>query len=322
MDLINDTDFEAELIHGPQGPEDHGIAVIVKATFPLAPSGLADGAPPFVWPVSRKDLETDYGKFPFDHHFPLSRMDMMVCGDACVPKGKTTREMGVMLNVGQFEYVQQVFGDRRWRKHLTGYRASDPEPFQRMPMTLANAYGGKIQRPYGEFACQDNPDGKGFLLEGDPAEDVALPNIERPEERLRRPYESVRPTCMAPYPLAGKLRYVSLVENGAIRPFDPNETHLYFGQAHPDLMLARPEPGTAVRLKGMHPDHDLTFQIPENGFEAAAEIDGETVELSISLDGLCIFAHHMCVGFKYRAAAAFRLEPRQERRVILRRKSL
>lgn len=322
MDFINDTEFEAELIHGPDGPEHHGIAVIVKATFPLGEAGLSHGKVPFVWPVSRKDLETDYGKFPFDHHFPLSRLDMMVCGDACAPKGKALREMGVMLSVGGFEYIQQVFGERQWRKNMTGYRTTDPEPFERMPLTLANAYGGKIQRPYGEFACQDNPDGKGFLLEGDPVDGVALPNIERPEARLRRPYDPVRPTCMAPYPLAGKLRYTSLIQNGEIRPFDAKESHLYFGQAHPDLMLNRPEPGTEVRLRGMAPDRDLAFQVPEREFEAYAEIEGEKVALHTTLDGICIFAHHLCVGFKYRAAGRFRLEPRQERRVILRRTPL
>lgn len=319
MDFHNETAFESELVHGPDGREHHGVALIIKATFPIASHGLAQDKPPFVWPVSRQDLETDYGKFPFDHHFPLARMDMMVCGDACASNGRAVREMGVLLHVGDFEYVQQIFGDRQWRKQFTGYRITDPQPFERLPLTLANAFGGKLSLPYGEFPCLENPDGKGFLLEGNPADGVALPNIERPQERLRKPYDQVRPTCMAPYPLAGKLRLDPLFEEGKMKPFEPNQTHLYFGQAHPDLMLARPATGTQIRLKGMHPSRDLAFQVPDLGLAATMVIDAEEHRLDLSLDGICIFAQHECVGFRYRAAGRFVLEPRQARSVYLRR---
>jgi len=319
MDFTNHTPFEAELIHGPDGPHHHGVALIIKATFRITATGLDQENLPFVWPVSRKDLETDYGSFPFDHHFPLSRMDMMVCGDACAPNGKAVREMGVMLHVGSWEYVQHIFGDRQWRKQLTGYRMTDPQPFERMPLILANAFGGKISLPYGEFSCLENPAGKGFLFEGAAADGVPLPNIERPLERMRKPYDQVRPTCMSPYPLAGKLRLDEVMEDGQLKPFDETQSHLYFGQAHPDLMLQRTEPGTPIRLKGMHPQQEFAFQVPQLGLEAAAVIDGREEPLSLSLDGICIFAHHGCVGFKYRAAGRFVLEPRQQRNITLRR---
>lgn len=319
MEFQNETTFEAELIHGPDGPEHHGVALIIKATLPLTDSGLGQGETPFVWPVSRQELETDYGTFPFDHHFPLSRMDMIVCGDACAPAGRKTREMGVLLSVGSFEYAQHIFGDRQWRKKVTGYRATDPEPFERLPLILANAYGGKLTLPYGEFPCLENPVGKGFVLEGHSADGLPLPNIERPMERVRKPYDIVRPTCMAPYPLAGKLRFDPILEGGQPKPFEASHSHLHFGHAHPDLMLPRPAVGTEIRLKGMHPTTEYHFQVPDFGLEGSVTIDGEDHPLSLSLDGICIFAQHACVGFKYRAAGRFALEPRQTRSVTLRR---
>lgn len=319
MDFFNQTSYEAELIHGPDGPDHHGVALIIKATFPITPSGLGTGDVPFVWPVSRQNLETDFGTFPFDNHFPLSRMDMMVCGNACAPQARPVREMGVLLKVGNFEYVQHIFGDRRWRKQLTGYRMTDPEPFETMPLVLARAFGGKVNLPYGEFPCLENPEGKGFLFDGVPPDGVSLPNIERPLERIRKPYDQVRPTCMTPYPLEGKLRVDEMMENGQVKPFDATRSHIHFGQAHPDLMLERPAAGTAITLKGMHPAHDFAFQVPTNDLEATLELDGHVEPLSLSLDGICIFAHHQCVGFRYRAAGRFALEPRQKREIYLRR---
>ena len=239
MELINETDFEAELIHGPEGPQNHGAAVLVKMTRALGPSGLTAGAPEFVWPVSRQELKTDYGVFPFDHHFPLAKLDMMVCGDAYAPYGKMVREMDVALEVGSFSYHQHIIGDRVWSRSMLGYKPTDPVPFAQLPLILANAFGGKVSLENGEFSCLENPHGKGYLLKEVPPDNMPLPNIERPNEPMRQPYDQPSPTCMAPYPLEGKLRYDPLIVDGAVKEFDTPDTSLYFGQAHPDLMIAK-----------------------------------------------------------------------------------
>lgn len=317
MELQNETPFEAELIHGPDGPHRHGAVVLVKMTRALSPSGLSLSPPEFIWPVNRQDFKTDYGTFPFDHHFPLSKLDLMVCGDACAPHGRAVRQMEVMLQVGHFSYRQLVFGNRLWTRSMFGYKASDPEPFATMPLTLGRAFGGTAHLENGDFPCLENPEGKGYLLKEIPPDNVALPNIERPDHLMRQPYDQPRPTCMTPYPLAGKLRYDELVEDGGIREFDGADSSLYFGQAHPDLMIDRPGPGTAVHLSGMTPQQPIQFEIPPVPFESFLVIDDTRLPMRTSMDGICIFAHQNCVGFKFRAVATFVLEPRQTRRVVV-----
>lgn len=315
MEFINLTNTEAELIHGPDGPHHHGVAVIAKTTMGLE-GGLGASEPEFVWPISRQELKTDYATFPFDHHFPLSKLDMMVCGDACSGRGRTVRDCAVSLTVGELTYEQWILGDRVWQKRGFSYKPSDPVAFSSYPLRLENAFGGKVNLLHGEFTCLENPVGKGFLMKGMEPENQPLPNIERPGERLQDPFAMPRPTCMAPYPLEGKLRYDPLMENGKLPEFDKTHASLYFGQAHPDLQIERVTPGTEIRIKGMHPFQEIAFQVPDFQLHIDLEVDDETLTLPWTLDGICVFAHQFCVGFKFRAATTFPLQPRQVRKVV------
>lgn len=313
MELENNTSLEAELIHGPQGSHQHGAVVIVKDTRNMA----SDADEDLVWPVSRQDLETDFGTFPFDHHFPSSRMDVMVCGEAHSPGGRPSRTHRVSLQVGEFQYHQSIYGDRSWQKRGFRYQPTDPVPFTTMPLVLGRAFGGKVRLPNGEVACHENPDGKGFLVKGLDPQGQPLPNIERPEQPLSDPFGIVRPTCMAPYPLGWKLRLDPLMADGELKPFAMEDSHLYFGHAHPDLMIPRVGVGTPVRLAGMHPHQEFYLEVPEPTFAAKLAVDDEVVPLRISLTGICLFAHKGRAGFRYRAVTTFPLEPRQMRKVTL-----
>ena len=318
MLLDNQTRFDAELIHGPAGRDRHGVAVVVKASHPLRGGKIDAAEPTFVWPVSRQELKTDYGDFPMDHHFPVAKMDFMVCGDAHGAKGRMVRDCHVLLQVGDFNYRQHIFGDRVWQKTLMRYQPSDPRPFSRLPLTLAAAFGGEADMPMGVVRWPENPLGKGVLFEGLDPRGRPLPNIERPGDYMADPFDKPRPTCMTPYPLGWKLRLDSLMEAGSLPPFRAEDSHLYFGQAHPDLMMNRLAPGTRVHLRGMDPEGELAFDIPENRLEAIVSLDGRETPMRVTLDAVCIFARHATVGFKYRAATTINLEPRQLRRVLLR----
>ena len=315
MKFVNETSFEAELIHGPAGPEEHGVVVIIKKTLPLSSSGPQSS---FVWPVSLQNVKTDLAEFPFDHHFPTAKMDFMVCGFAMAPHGSPVRELRVSLSIGDFHYEQDIVGDRTWKKKLLSYSMTDPQPFEQMPLTLERAFGGKLNLESGDIPCLENPDGKGFLVKGFDPDGVSLPNIERPDKRIKMPFDLPAPTCMTPYPFSGKLRYDPLIVNGKLKPFHGEDSHYYFGQAHPDLMIDRLKPGVEVKLCGMHPERDFEWTVPGAKMDCQVEIDGKAHPLQITLDAICIFAHENSVGLKYRAATAFFLESRQDRTVFLR----
>ena len=122
---------------------------------------------------------------------------------------------------------------------------------------------------------------------------------------------------MAPYPLAGRLRYLDKVSPQGAKPFAKEDCNSYFGQAHPDLVMERLAPGTPIRIEGMHATEIFSFTVPACPFRATVEIDSRVEPLRFSLDAICVFTHLNRVGFRYRAASSFHLEPRQLRKVSL-----
>lgn len=313
MELSNRTPFQATLIHGPDGPEHHGVAVLFKTQQPLL-NGCDRG---FLWPILQKEMETDFGNFPMDHHLPLAKLDLVVCGQAHTPNARVQKATRVGLRVGGFSYEHQVWGDRIWKKRLFNYEAGDPQAFTVMPLTLSGSYGGTLKMPYGDVPHPANPLGKGFLLPEMAPEGQPLPNLDREGQCMTNPFDMPDPVCMAPYPAGWKLRVDRLSGPAGPRPFVPADSNLYFGIAHPDLVIGRPEVGATVEVWGVHPTQNLVSEIPDVPARVLLVVDGHEHELAVTLDAITVFAHVGWVGYRYRAAGRFVLEPRQSRSVHL-----
>jgi hypothetical protein len=127
--------------------------------------------------------------------------DVVVLGAAYPPRGRPAPGMQVAVKVGAAEKRVQVFGTRR--VEWSGGRPkafTDPEPFEDMPLTDANAYGGidwRVPWPDGERRplpldhefdhpglYPRNPFGKGYLVEPGAVPDLELPNLEDPGHLL------------------------------------------------------------------------------------------------------------------------------------------
>jgi len=130
--------------------------------------------------------------------------DVVVQGAAFPPAGKTsTPETTVSLSVGAATKRVKVFGRRalHWNKHGNPH-FTRPEPFEEVPLTWENAYGGIDFRasdpgleglPSEAYLDVDhdhpglyprNPFGKGYLVESDPVDDLELPRLEDPSDLL------------------------------------------------------------------------------------------------------------------------------------------
>lgn len=127
--------------------------------------------------------------------------DFIVRGSAFPAGGGAVQQMRVSARVGRYEKRIQVFGDRsvEWTDRGT-IRFGDPEPFEEMPLTWENAYGGIDWRVpvenvnevavAAELATDHpgmyprNPFGKGYLVESGEVEDFVLPNQEDPHDLL------------------------------------------------------------------------------------------------------------------------------------------
>lgn len=153
-----------------QGYEKRGDQCYFIATvgYVVEPHGaLVTEAEAWKW------LAAQFTDEPFDIGLQKRRGTFGVAGAACAPNGQPVKQMAVRVRVGDLEKTLHIQGDRQWKQGLTGWTASEPAPFVRMPVDLTRAYGGP--------AFAGNPYGKGHAADSGDYAGLALPNIESPD---------------------------------------------------------------------------------------------------------------------------------------------
>ncbi|MDN5842472.1 MAG: DUF2169 domain-containing protein [Alcaligenaceae bacterium] len=197
--------------------------------------------------------------FP-DEAFDLSekktRGGFGVAGEACAPAGGTVEGLTVRAGVGDLERKLLAQGDRVWTRNPTGWRATPCQPFQRMPIGLARAYGGAEWR--------DNPYGRGHCANTDEFEGVPLPNIELPDQPMLKPGDTPATATLGPHSIGSTLRtqWLGAVDEAWQRnrlPWLPDDTDpRWFDRFDPQQCQAAywrgDEPWFA---ENMHPQHSM-----------------------------------------------------------------
>lgn len=165
--------------------------VVVKATFDIQPDGrcllAAENEP--VRQVAQPHGE--FGKSSLQYETDLAGVkpttDVLVYGDAMVPKGRFATSLDVSLRAGTLQKRLRVTGDRFWESGVFGLRMSESKPFERMPITYERAYGGwdrSAAQPEDHRLEERNPVGTGFALRVENCEGMRLPNIEYPDQLI------------------------------------------------------------------------------------------------------------------------------------------
>ncbi len=170
--------------------------------------------------------------------------EFLVHGKAFPPPDRPNA-CAVRARLGSRSKTLLVFGDRRW----DGAKASAPLDFDAMPIDWAHAYGGA--------AVPANPDGLGAAAEGGVHR---LPNIERPDQPLRDPAQSVAP---AGFGLRGPMhperaRFRGTYDASYLKEhapgFAPDLDWRYFNLAPEDQWFDAPLRGDeSFQLDHMHP---------------------------------------------------------------------
>lgn len=248
-----------------------------------------------------KMAATDLGRFGvLDHWMWKPQAEVLVTG-ACYP-GSAKGSDFVRLLVGPTDrrLVDKrlyVFGDRRWT--LLG--PSEPEPFTRMPVDWAHAFGGAD--------LPQNPVGRGLTAvidESTGAEDHFLPNVEDPKHLLTARGDRPPPVSLAgwdpmwPYHFEKKIGTYDKdwVRDRGMSLADDFDSSL-FNVAPPDQRVRGYFEGSEeLRVEHMHPDKRVVeARLP--GYRArgfvrfSPKIDASErfVEVPLSLDTIRLFPH-------------------------------
>lgn len=199
-ELRNRTPFAVREIHTADEEAVPALVVVVKATVTIVPGGRCVLAAEQV-PVSLEgetwgddSAESSYRYEPETALFKPGT-DVVVIGHAYARAGAGLDAV-VGVEAGPLRKVARVVGARRWDRRRVGFEPTPPEPFEKVPLTWEEAYGGRAGGPETDGAAIEgeprNPVGKGFVASRGDASGVPLPRLEDPDEPITRP--SQRPT--------------------------------------------------------------------------------------------------------------------------------
>jgi hypothetical protein len=170
MNLLNATGMAAGYTMGMDKTGVEYVVVVVKGTFTLPKLGevpkLADEQVPLVDAdqftgapgMSATLVECDYV-------LEKPRCDVLLNGAAYAPGGKPAERVTIGLQVGSWRKAFDVCGDRVWYDAAGRYLPSATAPFERMPISYDNAFGGTddgMRDPAQHGTYLPNPVGRGW----------------------------------------------------------------------------------------------------------------------------------------------------------------
>ncbi|AUX41546.1 uncharacterized protein SOCE26_029660 [Sorangium cellulosum] len=321
MDLLNDTLLRARLFTGFTGPADAVGSLVARMTWRLADQGeLRPAEDP--WPVLTEPLWTEVGEFPSDSVPEYAGCDVVITGVARAEA--PVASLLVTATVGAFSARLEVLGDRVWQERDGELVPSDPRPFTEMPLVWERAYGGAADHEGAEARHPLNQVGTGFHLKREQAVGRPLPNLERPDERIRRWDDRPLPACWAPVkdPLGWHL--APIVREAASAPDEEARATILAG-AHERVALSAAQPGMIapevregdeVAITGVAPDV-LRFRIPALDPRVHVDTGAVTFEATLPVSGLWVLLSQRLVIVTYRVAFRYPYVRRRHRAAAL-----
>jgi hypothetical protein len=287
LQLKNHTPFQCSLAVFPSADGVECAYGVVKATFALKDGTVAPEKAPIV-PVDEHWGEPGASSLKYAAEMTLTKpgTDVLLLGHAYAPGGRT-REMEVTLKVGALAKTVRVFGNRTWKSGLLGYKISEPEPFEKVPLKYELAFGGTDPNPRDPKAVDyepRNPVGRGLVPKNSQlsAEGIALPNLEDPRQLIAGLKDRPAPACFAPTcghweprkSYAGTYDQAWTKKRAPYLPvdFDPR----FFQCALPDLIAKEYlRGGEPVEITGASPAGPLVFTLPVCALELVFHLDGK-----------------------------------------------
>ncbi len=195
------------------------------------------------------------------------QVDVLLAGEVVSSQAVDSVVMKLEVGAG-ISKTARVFGDRIWvLGYVSGLRATDPRPFERMPITWSRSFGGvDAQSP--AHCERRNLSGTGYARHASSALGKRLPNFEAADDVIRSWSDRPEPVGFGPVARSSpsRLRWGGtydqawLDEHFPLHP--PDFDDRFWNCAPDDQQLDSYVPGDLVRLRGMTPEGDTRFVLP------------------------------------------------------------
>lgn len=201
-----------------------------------------------------------------------------------------TTALEVLLQIADLHLATWVVGDRHWTRTLTGWRATEPELFDAMPLAWERCHGGPLE-PRNLVGCHPPTD----LAEG-----YALPNFEAFGASTQSPDDRREPIGFGPIPPQWQPRlghagtYDELWQHERA-PYWPEDLDPRFFHAAPArLRREYLRGGEPVTLAGFLPGAPRRFELPRLRLQLKWCSRGITRRELLRVDGLEFDLDHEC----------------------------
>lgn len=297
MEKINRTPYalDTAVIFDREGNET--LLVVLRGTFEFEPgaSRVAEEQAPVV-------QVDEYTGDPASSSLRLAtdllpvrpQTGVTLSGHAVCPGGRIGK-MNVGLRLGPLQQVAVVYGDR------VGFQNADkPEPFEKMPLSWENAFGGfddSNDNVKNHDALPDNPVGKGFLASKTrrSASKTPLPNIEHPSQGCRSPHDRVPAVGFAPVHPAwlARRQYAGTYDDAWLKercPLLPDDFDDRFLQAAPAELTAAGylNGDESCVLLGMTEEGKIEFPLEARAPTVGVRMEGAGVRSNPRLESIHI----------------------------------
>jgi hypothetical protein len=313
MELTNRTSFNAALYRGCIDFERILGSLVVRLTYDCRGDRLVL-AEEQSWPVSPGPWTGPYGVMEGDELFYRGGVDLFVFGSARPADGRAATRLRVKVQAGRdFSSSVEVFGNRYWEKRGDHFVSTPPEPFEAMPLTIQNAYGGKDFWDEMPIGFPGNPDGKGYVTSADTAEGKALPNIEDPDHLVQRWEDQPQPVGVCPCPPTCGPRVLGRVvfddSTGQLVEIKP----IFFNHAFPRMIAPFLSAGDAIRVTGVRPGEPVAFILPDPPVRVRVRVGEHGSDDTPPLDQVGIDIEKQQVFLTYRYAFRYAMSPLERR---------
>jgi len=270
MFVHNTTSLDASLASGRISDEFAVASLVINLVLGVGSDRLMTLPEPLV--ASETDPPAEVTRAPLWHGVSVTAM-----GHAAGPPNAPF-VCPVILRVGSAERRLIVFGERRWERRPGGGLEPSPAlPFDRIALSFGAAFGGGYDLPPGLMPGTDlphpglrvgyplNEHGIGYYPDERAATGSPLPNVERPDQLLRRWNDAPEPAGFTPCSDLGAWR---MRDTSPATAQDEDAESVLLRtlrmqhHAPPSLIFEDVTPGAPIELQGLGRG-PLRFVVPE-----------------------------------------------------------
>lgn len=317
MRFVNATPYPAALPRSALDDTRNCASLVARVTYDLE-DGRLTPAIEQPWTVSVAPFDSPRGPREADGPFLKGGVDLYLFGSARSPYKRPTRSVEVSFAVNTFVRRALVHGNRYWRKQSRGvYEPSPANEFVEMALTRTHAFGGTVRWDGITVPWAQNPAGKGFWIDEDKVEGVALPNLEEPDRPMRS-WLDRPPVCGLGFcPLENAERFrAGTVLNEAAGEIAEVRSRL-FNTAYPPMVAPRVDPGDEVTIGGVLHDGKLRFHVPMPPFELLLRFGEKRARRVPTVDEIGVEVEEKRVFVTWRFGFRYEIRARERREATL-----